>query len=67
MGEKFLTRFNAPSDGWGVDLFEGLDGVWGIESMEAQFATPIKEEPHMERVGHNNEKWFIGIGISIPK
>jgi len=27
MGRKFLTRFNNPSDGWGIPLFEGLDGV----------------------------------------
>ncbi|KAK5157607.1 hypothetical protein LTR04_005408 [Oleoguttula sp. CCFEE 6159] len=27
LGEKYLHRFNNPSKGWGVDLFEGLDGV----------------------------------------
>lgn len=26
VGKKFLTRFNDPSKGWGVRLFEGLDG-----------------------------------------
>ncbi|KAL3421720.1 aldo/keto reductase [Phlyctema vagabunda] len=26
-GRKYLTRFNNPSDKWGVSLFEGLDGV----------------------------------------
>lgn len=25
VGKKYLTRFNNPSDAWGVDLFEGLD------------------------------------------
>jgi diketogulonate reductase-like aldo/keto reductase len=24
---KWIKRFNNPSRGWGVDLFEGLDGV----------------------------------------
>jgi alcohol dehydrogenase (NADP+) len=27
LGKKFLTRFNNPSKGWGVKLFEGLDGI----------------------------------------
>ena len=27
VGEKWLTRFNNPSEAWEVDLFEGLDGV----------------------------------------
>jgi len=25
LGKKFVTRFNNPSEGWGVHLFEGLD------------------------------------------
>jgi diketogulonate reductase-like aldo/keto reductase len=25
LGKKYLSRFNNPSKGWGVDLFEGLD------------------------------------------
>lgn len=27
VGEKYLKRFNNPSKGWGVDLYEGLDGA----------------------------------------
>ena len=27
VGRKFLTRFNNPSKGWGLDLYEGLEGV----------------------------------------
>ena len=27
MGREWETRFNNPSEGWGVELFEGLDGV----------------------------------------
>lgn len=26
VGKKWLTRFNNPSEGWGVGLFEDLDG-----------------------------------------
>ena len=25
--ERFVRRFNDPSESWGVELFEGLDGV----------------------------------------
>jgi len=27
LGRKYLHRFNNPSKSWGVDLYEGLDGV----------------------------------------
>ena len=27
VGRKYLTRFNNPSKGWGLDLYEGLEGV----------------------------------------
>ena len=27
VGKKFLKRFNNPSEGWGVPLYEGLDGT----------------------------------------
>ena len=27
VGRKYLKRFNNPSKGWGVPLYEGLDGV----------------------------------------
>ena len=27
IGERYLHRFNNPSKSWGVDLYEGLDGV----------------------------------------
>jgi alcohol dehydrogenase (NADP+) len=27
LGKKWVTRFNDPSDSWGVELFGGLDGV----------------------------------------
>jgi alcohol dehydrogenase (NADP+) len=27
VGKKYLTRFSNPSKGWGVDLFDGLDGA----------------------------------------
>lgn len=27
LGKKYLKRFNNPSNGWGVHLFQGLDGV----------------------------------------
>ena len=27
VGERYLKRFNNPSEGWGVNLYEGLDGA----------------------------------------
>ena len=27
LGEKYLKRYNNPSKGWGVDLYNGLEGV----------------------------------------
>lgn len=27
VGKRYLTRFNDPSEGWGVRLFEGLEGT----------------------------------------
>lgn len=27
LGDKYLKRYNNPSKGWGVDLYEGLDDV----------------------------------------
>ena len=26
VGRKYLTRFNDPSEGWGLELFAGLEG-----------------------------------------
>ena len=30
VGRKWLSRFNNPGEAWGVTLFEGLEGVWGL-------------------------------------
>lgn len=27
IGDKYLTRFSNPGENWGVELFDGLDGI----------------------------------------
>ncbi len=60
MGRKNLKRFNNPSEGWGVDLFKGLEGVWKLCIQERDIWLEWRNEKL--QIGKFQGKSWVSLG-----